>query len=126
MVGYLDRVSRGLRLPSGRVIAVGRSFMLRGVVSVLAIWIDRSQPFKAPMGTYAVLSVYLGFSLLVLIFTWNDWWLDAKLAGAAHTFDIAIFALLVLSSEGYTSPYFTFFMFVLLAAAIRWGWRETG
>jgi signal transduction histidine kinase len=95
------------------------------VLFLFAIWIDRSQPFKAPMGTYAVLSVYLGFSLLVLIFTWNDWWLDAKLAGAAHTFDIAIFALLVLSSEGYTSPYFTFFMFVLLAAAIRWGWRET-
>jgi len=92
---------------------------------LFAISIDRSQPYKAPMATYAVLDVYLGFSLLVLLLTWSDWWLDAKLAGAAHTFDIAIFALLVLSSEGYTSPYFTFFMFVLLAAAIRWGWRET-
>ena len=57
--------------------------------------------------------------------TCNDWWLDAKLAGPAHTADIVVFILLVLSTEGFTSPYFPFFIFLLLAAAIRWGWRAT-
>ena len=32
---------------------------------------------------------------------------------------------MVLLTEGYTSPFFIFFMFLLLSAAIRWGWRET-
>ena len=39
--------------------------------------------------------------------------------------DIALFTLLVLLTEGYTSPFFTFFMFLLLSAAIRWGWHAT-
>ena len=57
--------------------------------------------------------------------TWSNWWLDAKLAGPAHAVDIVLFTLLVLLTEGYTSPFFTFFMFILLSAAIRWGWRAT-
>src|SRR5262249_39735807 len=57
--------------------------------------------------------------------TWNDWWLDAKLAGPAHAVDIALFTAMVFLTEGYTSPFFVFFVFLLLSAAIRWGWRET-
>ena len=33
--------------------------------------------------------------------------------------------LLVLLTEGFTSPFFAFFMFLLLSAAIRWGWPAT-
>ena len=32
---------------------------------------------------------------------------------------------LVLLTEGYASPFFAFFMFVLLAAAFRWVWHAT-
>jgi signal transduction histidine kinase len=31
----------------------------------------------------------------------------------------------VVTSDGYTSPFFVFFVFLVLSAAIRWGWRET-
>ena len=57
--------------------------------------------------------------------TWSNWWLDARLAGPAHAIDIAVFTLLVFVTQGYTSPYIIFFVFLLLAAAIRWGWKET-
>ncbi len=91
----------------------------------IAIWIDVSQPAQAPGATNALLSVYVAFAALVVILTWSNWWLDAKLAGPAHAVDIALFTALVLLTEGYTSPFFAFFIFLLLSAAIRWGWHVT-
>lgn len=92
---------------------------------VLAIWVDASQPALAPEATYALLAAYVVFATAIVIATWNNWWLDAKLAGPAHAVDIVLFTALVLLTEGYTSPFFTFFIFLLLSAAIRWGWRAT-
>jgi len=115
-------VGRGFH-PSGRVIALGR--LLLAAMFVLAIAIDVTQPAKAPMTTYALLGCYLVFAALLVVLTWNNWWLDARLAGPAHAVDILLFTLLVFVTEGYTSPYLIFFVFLLLSAAIRWGWRET-
>lgn len=92
---------------------------------LFAIWVDASQPANAPALTWIVLGSYVTFALAVLTITWSDWWLDARLAGVAHSVDIAVYTFLVFSTEGYTSPFFTAFMFILLAAAIRWGWRAT-
>jgi len=116
-------VGRGFHHPSGRVIALGR--LLLATLFLLAILIDVSQPAKAPAITYALLGAYVIFAAAIIIATWNDWWLEARLAGPGHAADILVFMLLVFVTEGYTSPYFIFFVFVLLSAAIRWGWRET-
>ena len=91
----------------------------------LAIWFDPSQPTKAPAIAYFLLAAYVAVSTVTLAVTWRNWWLDAKLAGPAHALDIILFTVLVFLTEGYNSPFFTFFVFVLLAAAIRWGWRVT-
>ena len=96
------------------------------ILFLLAILVDVTQPAQAPAATYALLAAYVAFAAAVVFATWNNWWLDAKLAGPAHAFDIVLFTLLVMLTEGYTSPFFTFFMFLLLSAAIRWGWQATG
>jgi signal transduction histidine kinase len=116
-------VGRGFHHPSARVIALGR--LLLATLFLLAILIDVSQPAKAPTMTYALLGAYVAFAAVLVFVTWNNWWLEARLAGPAHAVDILLFVLLVFVTEGYTSPYFIFFVFVLLSAAIRWGWRET-
>jgi signal transduction histidine kinase len=116
-------VGKGIQLPSGRVIALGR--LLLATLFLVAIWIDFSQPTHGPVATYAILGAYVVFAAAILLITWDNWWLDAKLAGPAHGVDIVLFALLVLLTEGYTSPFFTFFMFLLLSASIRWGWHAT-
>ena len=116
-------MGRGLQLYSGRVIALGR--LLLAVSFLGAIAVDVSQPAQAPTETFALLIAYVVFAAAIAAATWNNWWLDAKLAGPAHAVDIGLFTVLVLLTEGYTSPFFVFFVFVLLAAAIRWGWRET-
>jgi signal transduction histidine kinase len=94
-------------------------------VFLFAIWIDPSQPARAVNATYALLCVYVLHAVITTVITWDDWWLDAKLAAPAHVVDIVMFTLLVLASDGYTSPFFVFFVFIILSAAIRWGWRET-
>jgi signal transduction histidine kinase len=92
---------------------------------LLAIWLDASPPLNALAVTWGVLGAYFAFALIALAATWKDWWLDARLAGAFHAIDILVFTFLVFSTEGYMSPFFASFMFVLLSAAIRWGWRST-
>lgn len=92
---------------------------------LLAIWMDPGQPAYAPEAAYAALAAYVGFAAIVAALTWWDWWQDSKLAGPAHGVDIAMFMFLVLSTAPYTSPFFSFFMFILLSSAIRWGWRAT-
>lgn len=92
---------------------------------LFALWFDASPAFTPLGGPFAVNSAYMIFALIILVVTWNNWWLDARLAGPTHAVDILVFTTLVFSTQGFDSPYFTFFMFVLLSAAIRWGWRAT-
>ena len=109
--------------PSGRIIALGR--LMLAVFYAIAIAIDITQPAREPVFTYVLLTVYLVFAASVVGLTWRSWWRDAQLTGLAHAVDIIVFTALVFVTAGYTSPFFIFFIFLLLAAAIRWGWRET-
>jgi signal transduction histidine kinase len=92
---------------------------------LLAVWLNASPPVKTFALTWAALGTYFAFASIVLAVTWKNWWLDARLAGLFHAVDILVFTFLVFSTEGYMSPFFASFIFVLLAAAIRWGWRST-
>ena len=116
-------VGKGLQHSSGRVIALGR--LMLAALFLVAIVIDSSQPTHYPQITYALLAGYVAFAAAIVAATWRDWWLDARLAGPAHAVDIILFTLLVMLTEGFTSPFFTFFIFLLLSAAIRWGWNLT-
>ena len=112
---------RGLRLPSGRVIAIGR-YMLSALI-MFAMIIDASPLLDPSSPVFAIIAAYLVFALAMVAVTWNDWWLDAKLAGPAHAIDVITYTFLIFLMGADDSPYFTFFIFILLAAAIRWGWR---
>jgi signal transduction histidine kinase len=111
------------RYQSGRVIALGR--LILSSLFLLSIWFDQSQPAQAPAQTYGLLISYVLFALAFAGLTWRNWWLDARLAAPAHMVDMAMFTVIVFSTNGYTSPFFLFFILPLLSAAIRWGWRET-
>jgi signal transduction histidine kinase len=108
---------------SGRVIALGRAML--ALLFLISIWFDQSQPAQAPAQTYGLLLFYVLFAIGLASLTWRNWWLDARLAAFAHFIDMAVFTGIVFSTNGYTSPFFLFFILPLLSAAIRWGWRET-
>ena len=95
------------------------------ILYMLAVWTDVSLPARAPDAIYSLMALYIIFAAVAAAMTWANWWLDAQLAGPAHAVDIIMFTALVLLTEGNTSPFFAFFMFVLLAAAFRWNWHAT-
>jgi signal transduction histidine kinase len=116
-------VGGGIHQPSGRIIALGR--LLLAALYLVAIWIDLTQPARLPSATFFLLAVYTAFAVAMVALTWRSWWRDARLTGPAHAVDIIVFTAMVFLTDGYTSPFFIFFIFLLLAAAIRWGWKET-
>ena len=120
---YHRGVGRGLQLGSGRVIALGR--LLLATLFVITIWLEPTVPGQFPPATYALLGAYVVLAAALAMATWNSWWADAHLAGPAHALDMALFTILVFLTQGDKRPFFPFFIFVLLSAAIRWGWRAT-
>lgn len=116
-------VGKGLQNSSGRVIALGR--LMLAALYLMSVWLDADLPVREPASTYALLIAYLLFAAAIAYITWSSWWHDARLAGPVHAVDIIMFTSLVLVTDGHASPYFVFFMFVMLSAAIRWGWRAT-
>ena len=108
---------------SGRVIATGR--VMLAILFLLAVWLDRSEPERAPTQTYGLLIFYATAAIAIAAATWRNWWLDARLAIPMHAVDMAVFTAIVFSTNGSTSPFFLFFVLPLLSAAIRWSWRET-
>ncbi len=91
----------------------------------MSIWFDRTQPEHLGRQTNLLLLVYVWFALAITALIWRNWWLDARLALPVHFFDMMVFTAIIFSTNGYTSPFFLFFILPLLSAAIRWGWRET-
>ena len=116
-------MGRGVQLATGRVIALGR--LLLATLFILVVWLEPAGAEPFPMEVYALLIAYVAFAAAVTMATWNNWWLDAHTAGPAHAVDIVLFTGLVFLTEGDNRPFFPFFIFVLLSAAIRWGWRAT-
>lgn len=92
---------------------------------VIALWFDSSLPFQQLTAESGLLTAYFLFAVAVLSITWKNWWWDAQLAGPVHAVDIIVFTSLAWLTDSYADSDFTFFMFVLLSAAIRWGWRAT-
>lgn len=108
---------------AGRAIALSR--LVLASVFLLAIYIDPTQPATAPAQIYLLLGVYVAVAAGLSAVAWRSWWWDHKLARTAHILDLLVFAAVVFSTEGYTSPFFTFSLFLILSSSIRWGGKQT-
>lgn len=106
-----------------RVLAVGRAFLT--VTGLMAIYLDPTEPARLREVTYGVLSGYAVYSVVVLAFIHGMPRVTNGHAQVLHGLDILWTSALTVVSEGPISPFFLFFLFVVLAAAYRWGFRET-
>jgi signal transduction histidine kinase len=106
-----------------RVLAVGRAFLT--VTALIAIYLDPTEPTRLQAVTYAVLLGYAVYSLSVFVYVNGTARLTPTHGRVLHSLDILWTSALTFVSEGPVSPFFLFFLFVVLAAANRWGFRET-
>lgn len=111
------------QLRAERVVAAGR--VVLSVLSLLALWLDPLEPMRHAHVAYSLLAGYALYSLLLAAAVWTAETARPRLSLAVHALDLAVFAVVLLFSEGSTSPFFAFFVFGLMSAALRWEWRGT-
>jgi signal transduction histidine kinase len=126
----LDIVSRRLALPGGRntligierVLAAVRTFLVFS--SLLLLWLTPAVAY--PRGiALAFLYIYLAHSLGLLTLVYWRSEISPKFSVGVHAADVLWAAIISLFGSPAESPFFLYFIFVLLAAAFRWGLRET-
>lgn len=109
---------------SGRGIALSR--LALAALFLIVLYADPNQPVRDEWKGYLIAHCYVALSFAVLVFTWNNWWLDYKLRLAALLGDGAMYITAVYftqsGSTDFTSPYLSFFIFISLSATLRWGW----
>jgi signal transduction histidine kinase len=108
---------------TGRVVGVGRAIL--SLYFIFVLWVDPKQPEVHQVFSDAVLWAYAGLSAAYVLATWNRWWLEARLSFPFHGLDLVAFTILNYVTSGYASPFFLFFIFILLSSSLRSGWRQT-
>jgi len=105
-----------------RWLATARVFL--AVSALVAIRMDPTQLGNSP-AAYGLLGFYMGNSILVLMLLRRRKASTASFRILVHAADVVWPAFISVFAEGPRSPFFLFFVFVLTAAAYRWGLWET-
>jgi signal transduction histidine kinase len=105
-----------------RWLATARVFL--AVSALVAIRMDPTQLGNSP-AAYGLLGFYMGNSILVLMLLRRRKSSTESFRVLVHTADIVWPAFISVFGDGPRSPFILFFVFVLTAAAYRWGLWET-
>ena len=105
-----------------RVIAAVRVALAGS--SLFGVWLDPAEPSRLVDLTYTLHGVYLIYALALAGVMWRRESVG-RLPLATHLTDIAVASIFQYLTLGPSSPFFTYFVFALFSAAIRWGWQAT-
>ncbi len=117
-VGRLPDPNYAPRVRVERLIATGR--LMLAAFALLAVWIDRSTPARYAEFTNWLLPTYLGYALVLAMVAWFAPTPAVRFGLPTHALDLALFSLFVYLTEGPASPFFTYFIFAMVAATLRW------
>lgn len=106
-----------------KLIASGR--MVLSAFFLLAIWLDPSEPSRYALLTYGILTGFLLYSLLLGRLAWRTDYMHGRLQLVTHSVDLLIFAVLMFLTDGSSSPFFVYFIFLTVCATLRWQLRGT-
>jgi signal transduction histidine kinase len=113
--------ARFFEVDASRFIALGR--LAFSAIALLGVFLDPLQPvLHAELG-YGILVAYVVWSLGIALYVRNRLMLRSLAELAIFIVDILVIAVLMLLTEGYSSPFFIYFAFSLIAAMLRWSWR---
>ena len=104
-------------------MATARVFLATS--ALVATWLDPTELPTASIAPWWLLRLYIAHSVVVMLLVrWRRQSTPAFRV-LVHAADILWPALISIYAPGQRSPFFLFFVFVLLAAAYRWGLWET-
>lgn len=109
--------------PAEIVVAYGR--VVIAAFSLIATVIDPTQPSSLAPLVDATLMMYAAYAV-VLLAALHRRFIHNPRTALVHAIDLAVVALLLLLTDGLSSPFLGLFTFVLLAASLRWDWRGIG
>jgi signal transduction histidine kinase len=115
----------GVATGLGQERILARARLILAVMSLAAIYMDPTRPVRYVTAAHLLLVGYVAASFLYLFVIGQIQTLPARLPLYAHIFDCASLAVLTSITGASSSPLFPFFTFIVLAAAFRWGYRET-
>lgn len=108
------RYSRQTR--AEHLIAAGRVFLAG--FALIAIWLEPSEPARYAGIAHAVLVVYLVYAVALALVAWRFRLPWGRAGIIVHVFDLVAFIIIVFLTHGPTSPFFVFFTFSLVCAAM--------
>lgn len=108
-------------LRTERWLATARVFL--AVAALLALWMDPEQ-VRSPWA-YGLLGLYIAHSAAITFLLRLPQQSTSGFRLLVHCVDVLLPALLSPFTTGQSNPFFLFFVFVLAAAAYRWGLWET-
>jgi signal transduction histidine kinase len=106
-----------------QVIATGRVFL--AACAILSAYFGPIRLVQNSTIIAVLLSGYLVLSIVLWVALRSKPTAEASVQISAHAADLFCTTALTVFSRGPNSPFFLFFIFVLLAAAYRWGFRGT-
>jgi len=115
-------VSPGEVRRTERWLATARVFL--AVTALVAIWMD-SASLGYPFWTFFLLGLYIMHGVVIMVLLRLRQQSTRSFRLFVHGVDVAWPALISLVGAGPNNPFFLFFVFVLAAAAYRWGLLET-
>jgi signal transduction histidine kinase len=105
-----------------RWLATARVFL--AITALVAVWMDPDVIGYSPWA-YWLVGLYVVHGVVVMMLLRFRRQSTSAFRLLVHAADIVWPALIVLFSSGQNNPFFLFFIFVLAAAAFRWGRWET-
>jgi len=120
---YFDRTfwfHRMKAISAWRLVAISR--LILAIFSLLAIYLDPTQPARSSEIAYFILAAYVVYSGALLVIL-EQFAVNRPAAYLVHGVDILTFGVVISLTDGPTSPFFVLLTFALFAATIRWGWR---
>src|SRR5437867_6057251 len=116
--GRLPDPNYAPRVRAERLIATSR--LVLAAFSLLAVWIASATAPSYGRLTTLLLAAYLGYALVLAMVAWFAHASLVRFGLLTHALDLALFSLFVYLTEGPASPFFTYFVFALVAATLRW------
>lgn len=101
-----------------RVIGFGR--IVLSASSLLAVFLDPSEPAKYAQTAYGLLVAYLLYATVVAALVSRAEAIAPWFPRATHAVDLAFFSLFIYFTSGPASPFLAYFVFALVCAALRW------